>query len=112
MTDMDVAAAADLGVMQSAWRALRDDWGLSEREIDDLLPAGGSGRARPPRDTEARMRLLVQINNRVGLDDHALRDALRLASPALGWLTPLEAMAGGIGDLRRVRDYADMGLLR
>lgn len=105
----DECAVTELRAMSSAWHALDRRWDLSPVERRHLLPAGGEDTSNPPRDTETRMRILVQIGYRIGLAECLLHDWLRTPSPTLGWLTPLDAMSGGLGDLRGVRALVDRG---
>ncbi len=108
MTTEDFAAL-ELRTMQSAWRALERRWGLSPTERRALFPAGGDDLADPPADTEARMRIQIEIGYRIGMPEDMLRDWLRTASPVLGWLTPLDVMSGSRADLRGLRRIVEAG---
>lgn len=108
MTNEDIAAT-ELRIMITAWEALERRWDLSPVERRGLLPAGGEDEAAPPRDTETRMRILIEVGYRIGLADCLLDDWLRTSSPTLGGLTPLEAMSGSLGELRGVRRLVEMG---
>ena len=108
MTDDDLAAV-ELRTMLSAWRALATRWDLTWRERAELLPAGGEESENPPRDTEARMRILIEIGYRISLPDSELHDWLRTATQALGWLSPLDLMSGSMGDLRSIRHLVNVG---
>jgi hypothetical protein len=103
ITGTDDLAAIELRAVRSAWRALAKRWGLTARELADLLPAGGEDADSPPRDTETRMRILIEIGYRIGLREPDLRDWLRAPMIALGWLAPLDAMSGSLADLRGIR---------
>ena len=105
----DECAATELRVMGSAWRALDRRWDLSPVERRRLFPDGGEDDAAPPRDTETRMRILIEIGYRIGLAECLLHDWLRMPTPTLGWLSPLDAMSGPLADLRGVRDLVDRG---
>lgn len=96
--------------MLSAWRALAARWDLTWRERGELLPAGGEEDESPPRDTEARMRILIEVGYRISLPEAELRDWLRTATQALGWLSPLDVMSGSLGDLRSFRHLVNVGL--
>lgn len=104
------AADAEQRAMQSAWRALEYDWSLSWPELRALLPDGGEERAQPPAGTERRMRILIEINYRLGFaDDDDLRGWLRRPSTAWGGYSPLEVMAGPVQELRRFRRLVEQG---
>lgn len=103
-------AAVELRTMRSAWRALAGRWDLDARERTRLLPEGGEGHENPPRDTETRMRILIEIGYRVGLREADLHDWLRTPSRTLHWLTPLDVMSGTMAQLREMRRMVDMGL--
>lgn len=90
----EACAAAELRAMASAWRALERRWGLSPVERRALLPEGGEDAPNPPRGTETRMRILIEVGYRIGLPEDLLHDWLRTPTPTLGWLTPLDAMSG------------------
>lgn len=105
----DELAVIELRTMRSAWRALSRRWDLTSRERTELLPAGGEENESPPTDTEARMRILIEIGYRVGLPDSTLQDWLRTPTETLGFLTPLDAMSGPMADLRGVRRLVEMG---
>lgn len=109
MTTEDFAAL-ELRTMHQAWRALARRWDLTPRECAALFPAGGAEDARPPRDTETRMRILIEVGYRIGLPEEALHDWLRTPIRPLGWQTPLELMSGGLGDLRGFRRLVEAGL--
>ncbi|NJR80064.1 hypothetical protein [Sphingomonas corticis] len=108
--DQGEAAAAELRMMRRAWNALRAQWRLDRREVLELL-RGAEGAGTLSAATETRMRLLVEIGYRLcaadGDDD--LRDRLRRPTAAFGWLSPLEAMSGGTGELRAVRVALETG---
>ena len=110
MNDMDTAAAAELRAMRGAWMALRNEWGLSGLEVARLLQGRDADAARLDAATETRLRILIEIGYRIptGIDDD-LHDRLRTGTPAFGWLSPLEAMSGSIGDLRGVRAVVEAG---
>lgn len=102
-------AAVELRTMLSAWRALATRWDLTWRERRELLPGGGEEDENPPRDTEARMRILVEVGYRLALPEAELHDWLRTATKALGWLSPLDVMSGSMGDLRSIRHLVNVG---
>lgn len=102
-------AAIELHTMRQAWRALERRWDLTPRERRELLPAGGLDDADPPRDTETRMRILIEVGHRIGLPGTELHDWLRTPVRYLGWLTPLDVMSGGLGDLRGFRELIERG---
>lgn len=102
-------AALELRTMRSAWRALARRWELTAAERRELLPAGGEDEDFPPRDTETRMRIMIEVGYRIGLPTDLLHDWLRTASPVLGWLSPLDAMAGSLADLRGFRRIVELG---
>lgn len=109
--DMEEMAAVELRAMKSAWRTVSSSWELTSREVSELLPEGGEQAASPPKDTELRMRLMIEISYRLphGIEDHA--EWLRTASPLLGWLSPLDVMSAGITELRAFRRMAEAGHL-
>jgi hypothetical protein len=109
--EMDEIAANELKAMRGAWRAVRGSWDLSDREVRELLPEGGEEAQSPPRDTEQRMRLMIEISYRLphGIEDHS--EWLRTASPMLGWLSPLDVMSAGMAELRAFRRMAEGGHL-
>ncbi|SEL80854.1 Protein of unknown function [Sphingomonas palmae] len=106
----DDLAALELRSMRSAWKALERRWDLSPSERRALLPAGGVDEESPPRDTEARMRILIEVGYRIGLAEMLLQDWLRTSTPTLGWLTPLDVMSGTMSELRAMRRLVEMGL--
>ena len=106
----DDCAAIELRAMASAWRTLEKRWDLSSAERKALLPDGGEDADDPPRSTETRMRILIEIGYRIGLPGGDLHDWLRTPTPTLGWLAPLDVMSGGLGDLRWVRALIEQGL--
>jgi hypothetical protein len=108
MERMDFAAI-ELRTMRQAWRALEGRWELTWRECRELLPAGGADDENPPRDTETRMRILIQVGHRVGIPGPKLHDWLRSPVATLGWLTPLDVMSGGLGELRGFRALVEQG---
>lgn len=108
MTDDDLAAT-ELRTMITAWRALDRRWDLSPVERRRLLPEGGEDGAAPPRDTETRMRILIEVGYRIGLAECLLHDWLRTPDVTLGWLSPLDAMSGPLADLRGVRRLVELG---
>ena len=101
-------AAIELRSMRSAWRALERRWELSPKERRELLPEGGEQDASPPRDTEARMRIMIEIGYRIGLHDTLLYAWLRTPSPTLDWLTPIDVMSGSMANLRGLRRLVEM----
>lgn len=104
-------AAVELAAMSAGWRTLAGDWELSWRERRMLFPAGGEDLANPPADTEARMRILVEIGYRLRFDTHGeLYDWLREPSELWAWHSPLEVMSGRLPDLRRFRSFVEQGL--
>lgn len=105
----DELAALELRSMRAAWRTLMRDWDVTPTERRALLPEGGEEDAAPPRDTETRMRLLVEVGYRVRLEGWTLYDWLRTPTPVLRWLTPLDAMSGTLAQLRGVRSLVDRG---
>lgn len=108
MIDEDLAAL-ELRLMQSAWRTLERRWDLEPVERRRLLPDGGEDEVQPPRGTETRMRILIEIGYRIGLAEDLLHDWLRTPSPTLEWLTPLDVMSASVADLRGVRRLVEMG---
>ena len=102
-------AALELRLMRQAWRTLERRWDLSPAERRALLPMGGEDDEGPPQDTEARMRLMIEIGYRVSMPEDLVRDWLRTPVPALGWLAPIDAMAGTRADLRGIRDLVGRG---
>lgn len=105
----DELAALELRSMHSAWSALERRWNLVPGERRALLPAGGVEDHAPPRDTETRMRILIEIGYRIGMPECMLDDWLRTASPTLGYLTPLEVMSGSLAELRGLRRLVEQG---
>ena len=103
------AAAFELHTMRRAFRNLANRWGLSSRELAELLPAGGREDIDPPLDTETRMRILIEVNYRIGMADEGLEEWLRTSSRTLRGLSPLDAMSGSLGDLRGIRAIVDRG---
>lgn len=102
-------AAIELRTMRQAWCTLERRWELTPRERRELLPAGGVDDTDPPRDTETRMRILIEVGHRIGLPRAELHDWLRAPVVTLGWLTPLDVMSGGLGDLRGFRALIEEG---
>jgi hypothetical protein len=102
-------AALELHTLRKAWFALQRRWELTPRETQALLPAGGADDADPPGDTETRMRILIEVGYRIGLPGTEIHDWLRTASKTLGWLTPLDVMSAGLGDLRGLRSLVERG---
>jgi hypothetical protein len=105
----DEFSKIELRTMVSAWRALNHRWDLSPRERRALLPEGGEEDTSPPRDTETRMRVLIAVGYRIGMPEDMLHDWLRTPTKTLGWLTPLDAMSGSLGELRGVRRLVEEG---
>jgi hypothetical protein len=105
----DGLAVIELRTMRSAWQALTRRWELTSDERSALLPSGGEEDASPSRDTETRMRILIEIGYRIELPCDLLHDWLRTATPTLDWLTPLDAMSGPMADLRGFRRLVEMG---
>lgn len=109
-TGSDVATI-ELMAMQSAWRDLTLRWELTWQERKALLPTGGEDLPQPPVDTERRMRILIEIGYRIRFDDDdELQDWLRMPSELLNWHSPIEAMSSPLPDLRRFRQFVEMGL--
>lgn len=103
-------AKTELEAVTASWRTLSQDWGLSWRELRALFPFGGQDLANPPGDTEARMRILIEIGHRLRMDDaEELYEWLRNPSSALGLYSPLDVMGGRMGDLRRLRYFVEQG---
>ena len=111
MNDMVDAAATELQAMRGAWRALRREWELSGTEVAFLLHGRDPEGSRLDAATETRLRILIEIGYRLerGVDDD-LCDRLRTPTPAFGWLSPLDAMAGSLADLRGVRTVVEAGI--
>jgi hypothetical protein len=104
------AAAVELAAMAGAFRAAIEDWALTWRERRALLPAGGEDHATPPGDTEARMRILIEVSRRLTCDDaDRLAEWLRDPAEALDWCSPLEAMSSSLPSLRRFRRFIEQG---
>ncbi len=109
MNGTEDLAAIELRAMRSEWRALARRWDLTARESADLFPVGGEDAVSPPRDTETRMRILIEIGYRIGLKESDLRDWLRVPMITLGWLAPLDAMSRSLADLRCIRRLVEQG---
>ena len=102
-------AGAELRSMLSAWRALARDWDLEWFDIRALFPDGSDKLAQPTAPTEQRMRVLIEIGHRLRFDDEGdLRDWLRQPTKALGWLAPLDIMAGPLPQLRSFRRMVEL----
>lgn len=105
------AAAIDMMAMRRAWRDLAIGWELTAPERRMLLPAGGEGEVAPPADTERRVRILLDIAHGLRFDDGAsLREWLRMPSELFYWHSPIEVMAGPLPELRRFRQFIELGL--
>lgn len=102
-------AALELRTMRSAWRALARRWGLSSAECRELLPAGGEDEDFPPRDTETRMRIMIEINYRITMPEDVVWEWLRTSLHDLGYLTPLDVLGGTLADLRGFRRIVELG---
>jgi hypothetical protein len=102
--------AVEMTAMRAAWRDLAIRWELTWRERRALLPAGGEDRPDPPVDTERRMRILIEVGNRIRIDDEKLRDWLRTPSELWNWFSPLEVLSGSLPELRRFRVFVELGL--
>lgn len=104
-------ATVELMAMRTAWQDLSLRWELTWQERRALLPAGGEDAEQPPMDTERRMRILIEIGYRIRFDDDDdLQEWLRMPTELLNWYSPLEAMSGQLPDLRRFRQFVEMGL--
>jgi hypothetical protein len=104
------AAALELAAMRRAWRDLAVRWGLTLDERRALLPHGGEQLPSPPADTETRMRIMIEIGYRVRFETPAeLDDWLRTPLEMWKWNSPLDMMSGSISDLRRIRQFVEMG---
>ncbi len=105
------AAGTELAAMTQAWRDLGARWDLNWRERRMLLPKGGEFSAQPCADTEARMRMHLEIGYRIRFEgDEELQEWLRHPTELFGWYSPLEVMGGTLGDLRRFRAFVEQGL--
>ena len=105
------ASAAELVAMRNAWRDLAVRWKLTWQERRALLPEEGEDGLALPIDTEARMRILIEIGYRLRFeDDGEMCDWLRAPSRMWHWYSPIEVMSGEIGDLRQFRRRVEQGL--
>ncbi len=105
------AAAVDMMAMRRAWCDLAVSWELTWQERRMLLPAGGEDQQAPPEDTERRMRILIEIGHRLRFEnDLAMCEWLRMPSELWFWYSPLEVMSGPLPDLRRLRQFIELGL--
>lgn len=105
------ASAIEVMAMRTAWCDLAIRWELTWQERRMLLPTGGEDLEQPPANTERRMRLLIEIGHRLRFEDDAtLCEWLRMPSELWYWYSPLEVMGGSLPDLRRLRQFVELGL--